>query len=295
MPLEIVFQKFVERTGERPQITIVADANVVGLRDVGKLVEVFAVLIEHLNAVVGPIRDVYPAVSIDGNRMRCIELAIAGARGSPGQQEFSVPVELYDACIAVTIADKKRAIRQPGDVGRPLEVFVVIARLVPLPEGHQKLLAIVGEFEDLMMNVVHHPDVVFGVVRADQDRMRSTAILEEVIPLRPGFDELAIGVDNGDAILEDGRYTCGCQPERARETIEITRQFIRELYFATISDEDFIGRLGENSAGGSPNVSFVGQGLRPALNCIVGAGAVVSAFLLGKGGGGEQTEADSYN
>src|SRR2546427_1378335 len=295
MPLEIVFQKLIEWTGERPQITIVADANVVRLRDVRELVEVFAVLIEHLNTVVGPIRDVYPAVSIDCNRMRCIELAIAGAGSSPGQQEFSVPVELYDACIAVTIADKKRAIRQPGDVGRPLEVFVVIAGLISHSKGHQKLFAIVGELEDLMMNVVHYPDVVFGIVRADQDRMRPAAILEEMIPLRPGFDELAIGVDNGDAVLEDWRYTCGRQPERARETIEITRQFIRELYFATISDEDFIGRLSENSSRRSPNVSFVGQGLGPTLNCIVGSGAVVSAFLLGKGGGGAQTQADSCN
>src|SRR5438309_2563395 len=220
MPLEIVFQKFIERTGERPQITIVADANVVGLRDVRKLVEVFAVFIEHLNTVVGPIRDVDAAVSIHGNRMRCIELAISRARGSPGQQEFSVLVELNDACIAVTVADKKRAIRQPGDVGRPLEVFVVIARLVSHSKGHQKLFAIVGELEDLMMNVVHYPDVVFGIVRADQDRMWPAAILEEMIPLRPGFDELAIGVDNGEAILEDWRYTCGRQPERSREPIE---------------------------------------------------------------------------
>src|SRR6266568_9293370 len=100
MPLEIVFQKFVERTGERPQITIVADANVVGLRDVRKLVEVFAVFIEHLNTVVGTVRNVYPAVSIDGNRMRCIELAISRARSSPGQQEFSVLIELNDARVA---------------------------------------------------------------------------------------------------------------------------------------------------------------------------------------------------
>src|SRR4029077_7312166 len=101
MPLQIVFQELIERAGERPEITIVADADVVGLRDVRKLVEVFAVLIEHLYTVVRPIRDVDAAVSIDGNRVWRVELAIPRARSSPGQQKLPVLIELHDARIAV--------------------------------------------------------------------------------------------------------------------------------------------------------------------------------------------------
>src|ERR1700730_1034545 len=130
MALEIVFQKLIERTGERPEITIVAYTNVVGLRDVRELVDEFAVLIEDLNAVIGPVGDVHAAVAIYGNRMRCIELAIPRARGSPSQQKLSILIELYDARVAISVADKKCAVRQPGDVGRPLEMFVVVAGLV---------------------------------------------------------------------------------------------------------------------------------------------------------------------
>ena len=135
MPLEIVFQKLIEWTGERPEITIVAYANVVGLHDVRELVEIFAVLIEYLNAVVGPIRNVHAAVSIHGNRMRCIELAISRARGSPSQQELSILVELNDARVAISVADKECAVRQPGNVGGALEMFVVVAWLVSHPKS----------------------------------------------------------------------------------------------------------------------------------------------------------------
>ena len=63
---------------------------------------------------------------------------------------LSVLVELHHACVAIAVADKERAIGQPGDVGWPLEMLVVVARLVSLPERHQKFLAVVREFEDLM-------------------------------------------------------------------------------------------------------------------------------------------------
>src|SRR5580700_9315277 len=130
MSLQIVFQELVQRAGECPEVTIVADANMVGLRDIWKLVEVFAVLIEHLNAVVRPIRDVDAAVPIDGNRVWRVELAIPRAGSSPGQQKFAVLIELNDARIAIAIADKEGAIRQPGDVGGALEMLIVVARFV---------------------------------------------------------------------------------------------------------------------------------------------------------------------
>src|SRR4029077_16269732 len=117
MALQIVFQEFIERTRKGPEVTIVANANVIGLRDIGKLVDVFAVFIEDLNPVVGPIGDVHAAVPIDGDRMRRIELAVSRAGSSPSQQKLSVLVELYDARIAVAIADEECAVRQPGDVG----------------------------------------------------------------------------------------------------------------------------------------------------------------------------------
>src|ERR1700730_6882530 len=139
-----------------------------------------------------------------------------------------------------------------------------------------------------MMDVVNHPDVVLRIIWTDQHRVRSAAILEKMIPLRPCLDQLAVGIDNGDAVLEHGRQACGRQPKGARETIEIARQFVRQLQLAAVSDKDSVGRLSENPAGRSPNVSFVWQWVGPALNRFVRTGAVVSAFLLAESGRAKQ-------
>ncbi len=52
MSVQVVLHHLVERTRERPQELIVADADVVRLRDAWKLIQVLSVLIEHLDAVV---------------------------------------------------------------------------------------------------------------------------------------------------------------------------------------------------------------------------------------------------
>ena len=214
--------------------------------------------------------------------MRRIELAISSAGCSPGREKFSIFVKLHDARIAITVADEECAIGQPGDVGGPLEMLVVIAGLVPHAQRHQKLFAVIGKLEDLMVNVVNHPDVVLGIIRTDQHRMRAAPILEEMVPLRPRFDELALGIDDGDAILEHGHDTCGRRPQRPGEAIEIARELIGESQLATIGDKDFVGRLGKNPAGGSPDESLVGQWLWPAGGHVIRTGAVVSTFLLGR-------------
>src|SRR5678816_3723194 len=102
--------------------------------------------------------------------MRRIELAIARAANAPRHQELAVLVELHDAAVPIAVADEERAVGKPRDVGRPLEMRGVVARFITLTERHQQLLPVVGELEDLMVDVVHNPDVVFGIVRADENR-----------------------------------------------------------------------------------------------------------------------------
>ena len=127
-------------------------------------------------------------------------------------------------------------------------MLVVAAGFVPSAERHQEILAIIRKFEDLMVNIVDNPDVVFRVVRADQDRVRPTAILKQMIPLRPRFDQLAIGIDDVDAILKQGRLPRGLFAKRAPEAGEIAGQFVWQFQLATVGDEDSVGRLSENPA-----------------------------------------------
>jgi hypothetical protein len=85
MPVQVVLEELVERAGEHPEKLIVADADVVRLLDVGELIEVLAVLVEHLNAVVRAIGDVDAPVPIDRDarsvgRLKCLSSLPASSR-----------------------------------------------------------------------------------------------------------------------------------------------------------------------------------------------------------------------
>ena len=117
--------------------------------------------------------------------MHRVELTIPGARSSPLHQELSVPVELHHARVGITVADKERSVGQPRNVGRPAKMFLIGAGYTGLSKRHHKLLAVVGELEDLLAHVVNDPDVPFRIVRADPDLVRTAPTLEQVIPLCP--------------------------------------------------------------------------------------------------------------
>src|SRR5262249_52063318 len=65
------------------------------------LVEVVALLIEDLDAVVLAVADEQPAARIHGQRVGNIDLARTGALLAPGLDELAVPAELHDAGVGV--------------------------------------------------------------------------------------------------------------------------------------------------------------------------------------------------
>ena len=156
---------------------------------------------------------------------------------------------------AVAVADEERAVGQPRDVGRPLEVRAVVPGFVAFAERQQQLLAVVAELPDLVMDVVHHPDAVLRIVGVDQDRVRAAAVGEQVIPLRPRLDRLPVRIDDDDAVAELRRGRRRLLVERAPEAGEAERQRGGQLQLAAVRDEDPVGRLGEDAAGRAPDVA----------------------------------------
>src|SRR5438309_6109978 len=99
-------------------------------------------------------------------------------------------------------------------------MLIVVSGFVPFTERHQQFFPIIREFENLVMDVVGNPDVVFGIVRTDRDRVRPATILEELVPLRPRFGHLTGSIDNDDAVAKLGRWRGRLFAERAPEARE---------------------------------------------------------------------------
>src|SRR5207247_8514914 len=102
---------------------------------------------------------------------------------SPRQEELSIPVELDDARVRVAVGDEEGAVGKPGDVRGPAEMFVIIAGNARHAQGHQKLLSVVAELEDLLPHVVDDPHGSLGIVRAALDRVRTAATSKKLAPL----------------------------------------------------------------------------------------------------------------
>ena len=138
-------------------------------------------------------------------------------------------------------------------------MLVIVAGFVPFAERHQQLLAIIREFENLVMDVVGDPDVVLGIIRTDRNRVRPAAILEELVPLCPRLGHLAGRVDDDDAVAKLGRWRGRLLAGRAPEACKIVGQFFRKLQLAPVRDEDSVRRLREDAAGRTPDVSRFGH------------------------------------
>src|SRR4029077_18577380 len=94
-------------------------------------IEIFAVFVEDLNAMVAAIVDEDVArLRVDSDAVHVIEVAgalVVGRRAllSPIEEELAVLIELGHARSVIAIGDKKAAVRQPDDVGGPVEVRAV--------------------------------------------------------------------------------------------------------------------------------------------------------------------------
>ena len=84
----------------------------------GPGLEILALLIEHLHAVVLPIAYEHATVAIDPHAVRQVELTRARARLPPREQVFPVGGELVHAGVAVAVGDEHLARGRQGDVRR---------------------------------------------------------------------------------------------------------------------------------------------------------------------------------
>ena len=75
------------------------------------------------------------------------------------------------------------------------------ARHVGRADRLHQLLAIVRELVDRVHVVVYEPDVFLRIVGTHVHRVRA---LHDLVPLRPLFDDVALRVDDGQAVLPTG-------------------------------------------------------------------------------------------
>src|SRR5262245_56305197 len=104
------------------------------------------------------------AIVADSNAVNGIELIGAGIlgilwRSAPIHQKLSTFVEFRNTSAAVSVADEKRAVGQPCDVGRPVKQFAAVAAALAFgTEGHDQL-SVVSEFVDDVELIVADPNM----------------------------------------------------------------------------------------------------------------------------------------
>ena len=89
---------------------------------------------------------------------------------------------------------------QSMNVGR-LKCVASAPSLLRRADRLHELLAVVRELVDHVHVVVDDPHVLLGIVRADVDRVRAP---QQLVPLRPRLDDVAVRVDDDDAVLPFG-------------------------------------------------------------------------------------------
>src|ERR1700683_2729070 len=98
------------RNADRPGI---ADADELGFEN--------SIIIECLNTMVVPVRDVHKALRIDRDGMWGVKLPRRRSPLPPGLDVHTVLIELCNPGVVVTIGDKNISVRIPSHIGRPVE------------------------------------------------------------------------------------------------------------------------------------------------------------------------------
>src|SRR5439155_6649083 len=105
--------------------------------------------------------------------------------------------------------------------------------------------------------------------RTNLDGMRSAPAFEQIVPLRPRFDELAVAIDDDNAVVKfrelPGRLGQLPVPDAKRAPIagEIPGQIGRQLDFAAIRQEHAVRRFGEYAPLRAPDVPRPKVWMRP--------------------------------
>src|ERR1700680_5129326 len=129
-----------------------------------------------------------------------------------------------------------------------------------LAQRHNELLAVVGEFENLIHFVVDDPHMLFRVIRADPYLVRPASPCKQMVPLPPSLDQCAVRIDNQNAVLQQ-RLALGRRNAEGSISARVALwRLLRHRQISPLKQDDTIGSLRKNAALGSPCPSRVSQG-----------------------------------
>ena len=130
-----------------------------------------------------------------------------------------------------------------------------------------------------------------GVVGADADAVRPRPVrpLEQVVPLVPDLDDVAVAVDDVDAVLKRPALGLaqGVDADGAGVAVEPVRHRVGKPRLAPLQDEDAVGRLHEDAGVAAEGEALARERLEPALDRLVGDGLARPQQVLGRGGARE--------
>src|SRR5207249_7479651 len=115
-----------------------------------------------LHAGVVAIDYVQTARGVDSDPVRQAELPWTDSEPAPRLHELAILVVMHDAAVHVTIADEHVARRRDGDVGRLIEVRLVLTGLI-LGADRQENFPVRGELPDRVVPVIDSPKVAVFV------------------------------------------------------------------------------------------------------------------------------------
>jgi hypothetical protein len=122
--------------------------------ELGPFGQVFAVGVEHLNAVVLTVACQYAPVRQNRDTVRRGELAGSAARSAPAALQLIVRAELVDHRVAIAIGDVDVAVGADRNVCGMRERRFIMG-LVALAQGTQQATAWI-EDQNLMPVAIHH-------------------------------------------------------------------------------------------------------------------------------------------
>ena len=149
-----------------------------------------------------------------------------------------------------------------------------------------------------MPRLVHHPHAAFGVIRADPDPVRPGTVrtFEQVIPLVPDRDQVAVAVNDKDTVLPCTavRFPQRVDPDRPHETGEPRRNRVGQTGLAPLDHEDAVWRLGEHAGVPPPREPVVRKRLQPAVHNLIRTRSPGPQILKQRGRGTETSRDNGY-
>ena len=162
-----------------------------------------------------------------------------------------VRVENHHPPVDDPVGHHHATVGEERDILWTTKVGLIVSGHVLLAQRRQQLAPVVGEDEDLMPRLVDHPHPLFRVIRTDPNAVRTGALrpFEQVVPLVPHLDQVAIPIDDVNAVLPRAPIRIGerIDPDGAHKPGEPRRHRIGQPGLATLHDENAVGRLGVNT------------------------------------------------